>query len=70
MNAADRRLVAALVLLRDRLSGVVEEVLAGEVGQADRVALARALRSIAQDLSPIRVVQGSIEPPDTAERAR
>ncbi|MFL6144104.1 MAG: hypothetical protein ACJ72N_19845 [Labedaea sp.] len=70
MNPADQRLVAALVLLRDRLSGVVEEVLAGEIGHADRVELARALRSIAQDLAPIRVVPGSIEPPDTSERAR
>ncbi|MFL6145714.1 MAG: hypothetical protein ACJ72N_28100 [Labedaea sp.] len=58
MKSADQRLVAALVLLRDRLSGVVEEVLAGEISQADRSDLARALRRIAENLSPIPVVPG------------
>jgi hypothetical protein len=65
MNVGDGRLVAALVLLRDRLAGVVEKVLAGEVGAADRADLARALRIVAQDLAPVRVVQGSTEPADT-----
>ena len=62
---ADRRLVVALTLLRDQLAAVVDEVLARELGEADRAELARALRAVAEDLSPTPVVRS-----DEDERPR
>lgn len=57
----DARLVAALTLLRDRLAGVVDELLARELDEQDRAELARALRTIAQDLAPALVVPGEVD---------
>ena len=59
MTPQDARLVAALTVLRDQLAPVVDELLADELTEQERAELARALRTVAQDLSPIAVVEGT-----------
>ncbi|HEU5471116.1 MAG TPA: hypothetical protein VFV67_10720 [Actinophytocola sp.] len=52
----DRRLVAALIVLRDHLCPVVDDLLAGRLANPDRRDLARALRTVADDLDPITII--------------
>jgi hypothetical protein len=63
LSPQDQRLVAALTLLRDRLSFVVYELEAGELGLAGRQGLAEALRKVVNDLEGgDRVVEPAPEP--------
>lgn len=68
MDAGDARLVAMLTLLRDKLAPVVDEIIGGELSPADRRALARAMRRVADALEPEPVVliqadqAGELEP--------
>lgn len=52
LSPADGRLVAALTVLRDQLGPVVDELLAGELGEVDRAELAMALFTVAEELVP------------------
>jgi hypothetical protein len=52
MTIGDARLIAMLTLLRDDLAPVVDEIAFGELSSADRRALARALRRVADALEP------------------
>ena len=60
MTPEDKRLVVALTLLGDRLPPIVDEVLAGAFGEAERSAFARVLATIAAELDPAIVVGESI----------
>jgi hypothetical protein len=62
MKRGDDRLVAALVLLRDGLSPVVDQVTAGELESEDRADLARALRTVADQLDPPVVIDEQPNP--------
>lgn len=52
MSPHDARLVAALTVLRDHLAPVVDELLAGQLVEADRAELARVFRTVALALDP------------------
>ena len=70
MKHPDGRLVAALTLLRDRLAGVVDGLLARELSEQDRTELARALRTVAENLSPAPVTRAyEGEPPARSNRS-
>jgi hypothetical protein len=56
MSPEDARLVAALTALRDQLGPVVDEIAFGELDSEDRRALARALRTVADALAPLIVI--------------
>lgn len=58
MSPEDERLVAGLVVLRDQLAPVVDEITFGWLSAEDRVELARALRTVADDLDPPAIVSG------------
>jgi hypothetical protein len=58
------RLVAALVLLRDQLAPVVDELLADELSRDDQRQLANALRKVADELdSVVEAPEPGITPP-------
>lgn len=56
MSPDDQVLVAALILLRDGLPPLIDELTAGKLGHRDRAALARALRTVAVSLSSAPVI--------------
>lgn len=64
MSPEDARLVAALTMLRDQLAPVVDEIAFGELDTEDRRELARALRTVADALAPLVVIDGAMSERD------
>lgn len=60
MSKDDQRLATALILLRDQLAPVVDEITFGELDAEDRRHLSRALHTVADALAPI--VDGELCP--------
>lgn len=56
MRPEDARLVAALILLRDRLDPIIDEITAGLFDDDERRALAEVLATIAADLNADLIV--------------
>jgi hypothetical protein len=57
MTEQEKRLVAALTVLRDNLSPVVEDLLAGQLDAEGRTLVAKTLRAIADDLDRLPTSQ-------------
>lgn len=56
MSPEDKRLVAALTLLDDRINPMISEIFAGKFGEDERRAFAVVLATLAGELDPGLVV--------------
>ena len=70
MRPEDKRLVADLMLLGDRLGPILDEVLAGQFDQDERRAFAEVLATIVAELVPGMIVAPAAESPRIGSPAR